>query len=230
MQKNVIITGAGGNLGRAVVEKFLTLDYTVIATVSPGKQLGYDTSAPVDVHELDLTDEVAVAKFAERVITAYGSIHAAMMLVGAFAIGNITKTNKALLNKMYKLNFESAYLLAKPIFERMLHQPDGGRIIFVGSRPSLLPAQGKNVVAYALSKALLFDLAKLLNVEGANANVVTTVVVPSTIDTPQNRNSMPDANFNDWVTPEAIADAMAFICSKEGAALREPIFKVYGNA
>lgn len=230
MQKNVIITGAAGNLGKAVVEKFISLDYNVIATVSPGKKLGYDTPAPVDIHELDLTDQVAVEKFAARAIRAYGSIHAALMLVGGFASGTMAETDHALILKMHKLNFDTAYFLARPIFARMCNQPEGGRLIFVGSRPSLIARQGKNNVAYALAKSLLFKLAEFLNAEGASSNVVSTVVVPSTIDTPQNRKSMPDANFEDWVKPEAIADAMAFICSEEGKALREPVFKVYGNA
>ena len=131
MQKNVIITGAAGNLGKAAVEKFLSLDYNVIATVSPGKKLGYDTSGPVDTHELDLTNETAVEKFASRVIQAYGSIHAAVMLVGGFASGKISETNHALISKMHKLNFDTAYFLARPIFERMCSQQDGGRLILL---------------------------------------------------------------------------------------------------
>lgn len=230
MQKNVIITGAAGNLGEAAVKKFLALDYNVIATVSPGKKLGYDTSAPVDIHELDLTDEAAVEKFAARAILAYGSIHATLMLAGGFAAGDISKTDHALLSKMHKLNFDTAYFLARPIFARMCKQPDGGRLIFIGSRPSLIANQGKKNVAYALAKSLLFKLAELLNAEGASSNVVSTVIVPSTIDTPQNRKSMPEADFDDWVKPEAIAEAMAFICSEEGRALREPVFKMYSNA
>jgi NAD(P)-dependent dehydrogenase (short-subunit alcohol dehydrogenase family) len=230
MQPNVIITGAAGNLGKAAVEKFLSLGYMVIATVSPGKNLGYETSSLVDIHELDLTNESSVQRFATRVVQAYGSIHAAILLAGGFASGKITETNQAFLTKMYSLNFETTFLLARPIFERMLHQPGGGRLIFIGSRPSLLTRQGKNSLAYALAKSLLFKLAEFLNAEGESSNVVTTVVVPSTIDTPQNRSSMPDADFSTWVTPEAIADTFAFLCSKEGSVLREPIFKVYGTA
>jgi NAD(P)-dependent dehydrogenase (short-subunit alcohol dehydrogenase family) len=230
MQKNVIITGAAGNLGEAAVKKFLALDYTVIVTVSPGKKLGYDTPAPVDLHELDLTDETAVEKFAKRVILAYGGIHAVLLLVGGYASGKTAETDHALISKMHKLNFDTAYFLARPIFVRMCNQPDGGRLIFVGSRPSLIAKQGKNNVAYALAKSLLFKLAEFLNVEGSSSNVVSTVVVPSTIDTPQNRSSNPGANFDDWVKSEAIAEAMAFICSEEGKVLREPVFKVYGNA
>ena len=228
--QNVIITGASGNLGRAAVEKFLSLDYTVIATVSPGKRLGYETNSPVDVHELDLTNESAVQLFTTRVMQAYGSIHAVILLAGGFAAGNYSETDQALLSKMYKLNFETAYLVTKPIFDLMLHQPNGGRIIFIGSRPSLLANQGKNSIAYALSKSLLFKLAEFLNAEGKSYKVVTTVVVPSTIDTPQNRSSMPDADFKKWVTPASIAETFAFLCSEEGSTLREPIMKIYGDA
>ena len=107
---------------------------------------------------------------------------------------------------------------------------EGGRLVFIGSRPSLVAKQGKNNIAYALSKSLLFKLAEFLNEEAANKNVVASVVIPSTIDTPQNRKSMPDADYNKWVKPEKIAETIAFICSEEATPLRESIFKVSGNA
>jgi hypothetical protein len=60
--------------------------------------------------------------------------------------------------------------------------------------------------------------------------VVTSVVVPSTIDTPQNRKAMPDADFSKWVKAEAIAGAIYFYCTDAAAVLREPLIKVYNNA
>jgi NAD(P)-dependent dehydrogenase (short-subunit alcohol dehydrogenase family) len=81
-----------------------------------------------------------------------------------------------------------------------------------------------------LSKSLLFKLAEFLNEEGKNKNVVTSVIVPSTIDTPANRESMPDADPNNWVKAEEIADVLEFICSDKGNVLRESVYKVYGNS
>ena len=69
-----------------------------------------------------------------------------------------------------------------------------------------------------------------MNEESKGKNVITSVLVPSTIDTPENRQSMPGANPKNWVTPEQIADILEFICSEKGSPLREPVFKVYNNA
>jgi NAD(P)-dependent dehydrogenase (short-subunit alcohol dehydrogenase family) len=70
----------------------------------------------------------------------------------------------------------------------------------------------------------------MLNAAAKGKNVVTSVVVPSTIDTPVNRKSMPDANFSDWVKPEEVAGVLEFICSEKGAAVREPVYKLYNNS
>jgi NAD(P)-dependent dehydrogenase (short-subunit alcohol dehydrogenase family) len=88
---------------------------------------------------------------------------------------------------------------------------------------------GKSMVAYSLSKSLVFRLAEIMNEEARGTDVVVSVVVPGTIDTPQNRESMPSADFNKWVTPAAIADVIFYYCSTEGRVLREPVLKVYGN-
>ena len=86
------------------------------------------------------------------------------------------------------------------------------------------------MVAYGLAKSLIFRLAELMNAEAKGTNVVTSVIVPSTIDTPQNRKSMPDADPTKWVKPEAIADVIYFYCTDAAAVLREPVIKVYNNS
>ena len=100
----------------------------------------------------------------------------------------------------------------------------------VGSKPGLDARYGKGMVAYSLAKSLIFRLADLMNDESKGTNVVTNVLVPSTIDTPQNRQSMPDADFNKWVKAEAIANVIYFYCTPEAGILREPILKVYNDA
>lgn len=108
-------------------------------------------------------------------------------------------------------------------------QNNYGRLVFVGARAPLKAEQGKSVIAYSLSKSLLFHYTELLNAEAKGKNVTASVVVPSTIDTKQNRVSMPDADFGKWVRPEAIADVMEFICSDKSLPVKEGIYKVYGE-
>src|SRR6187551_3083035 len=230
MKKLVLITGASGNLGKAAVEKFITEGYKVVATVSPGKGLGFEINSDVETFEADLTNEENIGEVVLKIIDKYGSIDAALLLVGGFAAGGIKESDGASLKKMYALNFETAYYTARPVFLQMLKQITGGRIILVGARPALKAPDGKKFLAYALSKSLLFKLAEFLNAEGASKNVITSVIVPSTIDTPVNRQSMPSANFSDWVKPEEIAEIMAFISSSNGSVLRDSVFKIYGNA
>jgi NAD(P)-dependent dehydrogenase (short-subunit alcohol dehydrogenase family) len=230
MKKTVIITGASGNLGKAAVDKFIAEGYSVVATVSPGKTLGFSVDGDVTTYEADLTNEMEVAEVISQIVTKHTSIHAAVLLVGGFSAGGIAQTDGTSLKKMYTLNFETSYFVARPTFLQMQQQPSGGKIILVGARPALNPAEGKDLLAYSLSKSLLFKLAEFLNAEGSRQNIVTSVIVPGVIDTMVNRKTTPDADFSAWVTPEAIAETLAFICSDAAAPLRETIYKVYGRS
>jgi NAD(P)-dependent dehydrogenase (short-subunit alcohol dehydrogenase family) len=230
MPKTILITGANGNLGAATVKQFLDKGYKVIAVDHSGAHLGF--AAENDNFELkavDAADETAVATFVEEAIELHGRIDGAMLLVGGFAMGDIEATDAKALRNMMAMNFETAYFFARPLFKHMMEQ-GYGRIAFMGARPALRPEQGKSAIAYALSKSLLFELAQILNAEAKGKNVVASVVAPSTIDTTINRQSMPDADPNNWVKPADIAALLEFICSKEGDALREPVYKIYNNA
>ncbi|MBX2913465.1 MAG: SDR family NAD(P)-dependent oxidoreductase [Cyclobacteriaceae bacterium] len=226
----VLITGAGGALGKACVTGFLEEGHDIIAILSPGKELPYPTRSPISVYNADITDEMATRKVLEQVLEAHGPINIALLLVGGFAMGTIDTADGAGIREMIRLNFETAFYTARPIFAHMMAQPNGGRIAFVGARPALDAKAGKGVVAYALSKTLVFKLAELLNEEGKEKNVVSSVIVPSIIDTPSNRKAMPKANTHHWVSPEAIAGIIRFATSEKGAAMREPIIKAYGNS
>src|SRR5438046_2187570 len=70
----------------------------------------------------------------------------------------------------------------------------------------------------------------LMNEEAKGHNVVTSVIAPSTIDTPQNRKSMPDADPSKWVKAEDIASTIYFYSTEQALAIREPVLKVYNNA
>ncbi|HTI91851.1 MAG TPA: SDR family NAD(P)-dependent oxidoreductase [Puia sp.] len=230
MEKTILITGANGNLGAATVKEFLDKGYKVIAVDHSGTHLGFAASHDnFELRSVELTDEEAVVAFMEEVVELYGRIDGALLLAGGFAMGDITATDGAALKKMYSLNFETAYFPARILFQHML-QNGHGRLVFIGARPALKPEQGKGTLGYALSKGLLFHLAELLNATAKGKNVVASVVVPSTIDTAINRQSMPDADPAAWVKPEQVASLLEFICSEKGDALRDPVYKIYNNA
>ena len=228
--KTAIVTGASGNLGQAVVKKFIDEGYNVIGTIIPNDPTPMDF--PTDRFEksvVDLMNEGDSQKFVASVISKYGSVEAAVLTVGGFAMGKIADTSTGDIMKQYKLNFETAYNVARPLFVQMMKQ-NSGRIFIVGSRPGMDAKNGKGMVAYGMAKSLIFRLAELMNEEAKGHNVVTSVIVPSTIDTPQNRNSMPDANFKDWVKAEEIANTIYYYCTADAGSLREPVIKVYGNS
>jgi NAD(P)-dependent dehydrogenase (short-subunit alcohol dehydrogenase family) len=144
-------------------------------------------------------------------------------------MGKIEATSGDDLKKQLALNFDTAYNVARPVYRHMVAN-NYGRIVLIGSRPALQPADGKNMIAYAMSKSLLFRLAEYINAESKGKNVTATVIVPSTIDTPPNRKSMPDADPSKWVKPGDLAEIMQFVISDSGSALRETVLKVYNNS
>jgi NAD(P)-dependent dehydrogenase (short-subunit alcohol dehydrogenase family) len=228
--KNIIITGANGNLGSAVVKKFLNDGYRVIAVDQSDNHLSFAKgNSNFEFKTVDLAKEEVASAFVEEMIGKHKTIDAALLLVGGFAMGNIDKTSGTDIDKMINLNFKTAYFLARPIFQHMVSK-NSGRLVLVGARPALQAEYGKGMIAYTLSKSLLFKLAELLNAEAKGKDVVTSVITPSTIDTPENRKSMPNANPDDWVKPENIADVLEFICSGKSSVLRDPVYKVYNNA
>lgn len=227
--KTAIVTGASGNLGQAVVKKFIDEGYFVVGTIVPNDSTPIDF--PADKFKkiaVDLMNEEDTQKFVDGVIAKHENIDAAVLTVGGFVMGKIAETKTADIMKQYKLNFETTYNVARPTFIQMIKQ-NSGRIFIIGSKPGLDARNGKGMVAYGLAKYLIFRLAELMNDEAKGKDVVTSVVVPSTIDTPQNRKAMPDANFNNWVKPEAIADIIYWHCTDEAAVIREPVIKVYNQ-
>jgi NAD(P)-dependent dehydrogenase (short-subunit alcohol dehydrogenase family) len=134
-----------------------------------------------------------------------------------------------MIRRQISLNFETAYSLSRSLFTHFLSN-QYGRLIFVGTRNVAEPRNGKGALAYTLGKSLLFKLAEILNAEARGKNIVSSVIVPSTIDTPANRQSMPGADFSGWVPPQKIAEMLCGLCSETWDPLRETVLKVYGNA
>lgn len=229
MQKTAIVTGAYGNLGQAVVKKFIRGGYSVFGTIMPGEQVPEEFPASgFTGSTIDLTNEEDAEKWIQSVVEQTGTVDAAILTVGGFAMGSMADTPSAAIQKQYKLNFETTYHIARPVFLQMMKQ-NSGRIFMIGAKPGLNSTFSNGMVAYGLAKSMVIRLAELMNIEAKGHNVVTAVIIPSTIDTPQNRKAMPEADFNEWVKPEHIANNIFFHCTDEAAAVREPLIKMYGN-
>lgn len=228
--KTAIVTGASGNLGQAVIEKFINEGYMVVGTVL-STDIG-KTTYPEDRLEtvaINLANEDDAKRFVDAVIGKHGSIDVAVFTVGGFAMGKIAETTTGDILKQFRLNFETAYNIARPVFVQMMLQGNG-KIFLIGSKPGLDAKNGKGMIAYGLSKSLIFRLAELMNDEAKGTGVITTVIVPGTIDTPQNRQSMPDGKHDNWVKPEQIAEVISFYASDASSVIREPVIKVYNKS
>jgi len=230
MQRIVFVTGSSGNLGRAITRKFLEAGEKVIGTVLPEEvYVLSDAEKMLEIRHVDLLNELETKEVIENDIRDFGGIDISVFTAGGFAMGDIAHTGTADFYQQLRLNFETAYNAARPIFLQMLKK-GRGQIFMTGSRPGLDMKNGKGMVAYSLSKSLIFRLSELMNEEAKGTDVVVSVLVPSTIDTPQNRKSMPDADFSAWMDPVEMADIIFNYCSPSFAGLREPVLKMYNKA
>ena len=224
MDRNIIITGGAGNLGREVVGKFKREGYKVIATIAPGS--GDQIEEADDAYEFDVTDEKAVEEFAKEYALQYGEVESLALLVGGYKGGGIETTSNSLLNEMIQLNFLSAFFMVKN-FLPIMKKANKGSFLLVGARPALQPEQGNSSVAYALSKSLVGHLADLIAQQVAGTAIRAHVFVPSIIDTPPNREAMAGQDFSKWISPAEIAEAMHYAATTP--SLRNMTFKLYGG-
>jgi NAD(P)-dependent dehydrogenase (short-subunit alcohol dehydrogenase family) len=228
--KTIIVTGASGNLGQAVIKKFLKEGFRVIGTIVPNDPVQLTIADPnFETAIVNLMEEEDADRFVQQVIAKYKTIDVAVLTVGGFAMGTIAETKMADILKQHRLNFQTTYNIARPVFIQMMKQ-NNGRIFMTGARTGIDMKNSKGMIAYGLSKSLIFRLAELMNREAKGLNVITSVIAPSTIDTLQNRQSMPDADPAKWVKAEDIAGIIHFYSSEAASAIREPVLKIYNNA
>ncbi|MDX2129550.1 MAG: SDR family NAD(P)-dependent oxidoreductase [Chloroherpetonaceae bacterium] len=236
MERTALITGGAGFLGQAVVRSFLRLGYRVIITIRKDEQLNVKSIAELKEGHLrlhtvrvDLTNENETQSVVKDLIQKFGKIDTAVFCVGGFQLGTFLESDINAIESMIQLNFFTAYNVARPVFNEMLGA-EFGRIVLIGAKPALEPKSGNFAFGYSLSKSLIVKFADLLNAEGESKNVITSVIVPSILDTPVNRESMPDADYSKWVTPEEVAEVIAITVSDKSFALRDPVIKVYGKS
>jgi NAD(P)-dependent dehydrogenase (short-subunit alcohol dehydrogenase family) len=212
MNKKVLITGVTGNLGKAVAEEFIRSGYDVVGLSRSMSKEPLSFENNIEFHAVDLSDETNVNDFFAQLNDRGYLFDAAVFTAGGFASGTISQTTLRDIRKQIQLNFETAFLAARPLFLQMMDKGKG-RIFFIGSNAGRDASQGTSTVAYALGKSLLFHLASLLNAEAGHKDVRAYVVVPGIIDTPENRAAMPGADTADWVKPETIASRIAQVCA-----------------
>ena len=227
--KTILVTGANGNLGAAVIQKLHEKGYGVCATIGPGPIPQEFETWTLEMRSVDLMNEKESGNYAGSLAEKYADLKAAVLLVGGFTMGSLREADAASIDKQITLNFKTAYFLVRPLMD-VFAQRGGGQFILIGARPALHAEAGKDMVAYAISKGMIFHLAELINAHGKKKGITATVIVPSTIDTEANRKSMPDADFSKWVRAEDIAETIAFILSGSGASIRDTVVKVYGES
>ncbi|MGF1534705.1 MAG: SDR family NAD(P)-dependent oxidoreductase [Bernardetiaceae bacterium] len=227
MKPHVLITGAAGNLGQAVVRRFLDEQWHVTAFTDPRhpeqvEQL--QSLGCLDVMPVDVGDAAAVRAIAQR---SEMPLHALVPIVGGFAMGDLTSTSPEAIQEQIHLNFFTAYHCVQAYWQR-LRNSEQGKVILIGSRTALYPRTGGGVLAYTLAKSLLVGLCQTINGSRQGNDPQAALVVPSIIDTPQNRSAMPEEDFSRWVSPADIAQVI-FSAACPGP-LRHQQYEVYGEA
>jgi NAD(P)-dependent dehydrogenase (short-subunit alcohol dehydrogenase family) len=226
--RHVVITGASGALGGAVVDLLVERGAIVHAPMfepSPPPAATWLASPRVLTKPaVDLGDEDAVARYFAMLPSVWASVH----LVGGFTMAAIADTRAADFDKMMTLNARTCFLACREAVLAMRRSGGGGRIVNVGARPAVTPAA--NLVAYAASKAAVGAITQSLAVEVAADGILVNAILPSIIDTPANRASMPGADFATWPKPRDLAQTIAFLISPDNAVTSGTLVPVYGRA
>jgi len=221
---NILISGADGNLGAAVADKFIAEKDQVFALYADQAKADQDDRS-LDKYVADLMKAEEAKSAVDVMLKKQKLINGAVLTVGGFAVGSIEDTSIEDIEQQFKLNFNTAFNLVKPL---MANMKEGGHIFLVGAKPATDADGLKDMLAYGLAKKLVFTLAEVINADRENTGIQCQVIVPSIIDTPPNRESMPDANFDDWVTPQQIAETIYY--HFKHPYIKEAIIKVYGEA
>jgi len=229
MNKNILVTGASGNLGTAVLKKFVDEQDQIVAFIPPFEDETIIEKDNIQVYKVDLSKEEETEKTIKIAYEKLGSIDLAILIVGGFMMGNLENTSLNDVEKMINLNFITAFNTAKMVYKIMRIQDKGGGIVLIGARPGLYLEEATSMTAYGLSKSLVFNLSKIINESGKSFKIWSSVVIPGIIDTPQNRDAMPDSDFSKWVKPEFLAEKIASLDIRTNPDYRKEILEIYDN-
>lgn len=227
--QTVMITGAAGNLGRAVAAAFaaagadlvlIDLDEAALRTVAAAG------GGDVLRQRTDLSDPASIASAVDAAIRRFKRIDVLCNLAGGFHMGE--KVHEIPADKwdfMIELNAGSVLRMSRAVVPHML-QAGGGKIVNIGANSAL---SGKaEMGAYVAAKSAVIRLTETMAAELRGHNINVNCVLPSIIDTPQNRAAMPKADPNRWVAPEALADVLLFLASPAARAIHGAAIPVVG--
>ena len=230
----ILVTGAAGNLGSAVAYRFdragayLALfdrhkDRLEEACGALGRSPNHLLNGSVD-----LTDPDSVENAVKRVVDHYGHIDVLVNTAGGYRAGTpVHETSLELWDFMLNLNARTAFITCRAVVPFMI-QAGSGAIINIGARPGLKGVA--NAAAYGASKSALIRLTESLSAELKLLGINVNCILPGTIDTKENRISMPDVNYDRWVKPEAIADVILFLSSDVARPIHGASIPVYGTS
>jgi NAD(P)-dependent dehydrogenase (short-subunit alcohol dehydrogenase family) len=225
MTAEVLVAGGTGALGTAVVHELLDAGHPVAATwVEERERERLEGLEGVELINADLFDPDAAATAVAKV----GELAAVVNLVGGYAeTGRVHETDPDDFDRLMRLNLRPNVLLARAAIPRWL-RAGGGSFVAVSARPALRPFAG--APAYIVAKAAVLSFVQTLDVEYRQDGIRANAILPSVIDTPANRRSQPDADFEKWVKPEEIAKVVRFLVSDDSKPTSGAAVPVYGRA
>lgn len=221
--QTVVVAGGTGALGSAISEAFVRAGATVVTTFHTATEyqtlseaLGVER-ARLEGEQVDVTDETAVRRLADRVLERHGRIDALVNAVGGYVGGvKLWDLEAAALDRMFALNLRPVYTLAHAFVPAFLKEGRGS-IVNVLAQAAIDHPAGAS--AYAASKAGALAMGNSLAAELIGTSIRANSVLPRIIDTPANRRAMPKADFAKWTKPQGIAELILFLCSDAATAV-----------
>jgi 3-oxoacyl-[acyl-carrier protein] reductase len=222
--KVVVITGALGALGRVVAQSALSRGARV-AGVDHAPSQTAASDHRIELGGVDLSDPVQAKQAIDAAAEHFGRLDALVNIAGGFAFERVAEGDAATWQRMYALNVMTALNASRAAIPHLAASASG-RIVNVGA----LGAQraGAGMGAYAASKAAVHRLTEALAAEW-KGKITVNAVLPSTIDTPANRASMPKADFATWVTPQELAEVILFLASDAASGVTGALIPVSGR-
>jgi NAD(P)-dependent dehydrogenase (short-subunit alcohol dehydrogenase family) len=220
---SVLVAGGTGALGNAVVRELLRCGYAVAATWIVERERERLEGEPVQLIQADLLSPEG----AGAAVAAVEELEAVVNLVGGFASGpRVHEAELADFERLVRLNLVPGFNLAHAAMPRLVER-GGGAYVGVSARAAVRPFSG--AAGYIAGKAAVLAFVQALDAEYRVDGVRANAVLPSTIDTPANRASQPDADFSKWTDPAEIARVIRFLVSDESAATSGAGVPVYGR-